>query len=76
MLITSLPPIAVAVDTSGGFFGSSYLGVTDMLGDQNFVFYLSSFYGYRSYHLTYLNQQRRLQYLPIFFPKGKPIIIV
>ena len=51
----------MAVDTNGGFFGSSYLNVTDMLGDHNFIFYLASFYGYRSYHLAYLNQQRRLQ---------------
>lgn len=61
LLITSLPPVTVAVDTNGGFFGSSYLNVTDMLGDHNFTFYLASFYGYRSYHLAYLNQQRRLQ---------------
>jgi hypothetical protein len=70
LIITSLPPINVAIDTSGGFFGSSYLGVTDMLGDQNFVFYLSSFYGYRSYHLTYLNQQRRLQLFAHLFSEG------
>jgi len=70
LIITSLPPIMVAVDTNGGFFGSSYLGVSDMLGDQNFVFYLSSFYGYRSYHLTYLNQQRRLQYFAHLFSEG------
>ncbi|MEI6613858.1 MAG: BamA/TamA family outer membrane protein, partial [Chrysiogenales bacterium] len=71
LLITSLPPIAVAIDTSGGFFGATYLGVTDMLGDQNFIFYLSSFYGYRSYHLTYLNQQRRLQYFAHLFSEGE-----
>ena len=61
LIITSLPPVTVAVDTNGGFFGSSYLNVTDMLGDHNFIFYLASFYGYRSYHLAYLNQRRRLQ---------------
>lgn len=61
LLITSLPPVTVAMDTNGQFFGSSYLNVTDMLGDHNFIFYLASFYGYRSYHLAYLNQQRRLQ---------------
>ncbi|MCX6557488.1 MAG: BamA/TamA family outer membrane protein, partial [Candidatus Aminicenantes bacterium] len=71
LIITSLPPILVAVDTSGGFFGASYLGVTDLLGDQNFVFYLSSFYGYRSYHFTYLNQQRRLQYYAHLFSEGE-----
>ncbi|MCJ7525243.1 MAG: BamA/TamA family outer membrane protein [Candidatus Aminicenantes bacterium] len=61
LIITSLPPVTVGVDTNGGFFGSSYLNVTDMLGDHNFIFYLASFYGYRSYHLAYLNQRRRLQ---------------
>ncbi len=71
LIITSLPPIQVAVDSSGGFFGASYLGVTDMLGDQNFTFYLSSFYGYRSYHLTYLNQQHRLQYFAHLFSEGE-----
>jgi hypothetical protein len=71
LIITSLPPIEVAIDTNGGFFGASYLGVTDMLGDQNFIFYLSSFYGYRSYHLSYLNQQRRLQYYVHLFSEGE-----
>jgi Tol biopolymer transport system component len=67
LLINSLPPLTVAVDTNGGFFGSSYLNMTDMLGDQNFIFYLSSFYGNRSYHLAYFNQQRRLQYYAHLF---------
>ena len=71
LIITSLPPIEVAVDTSGGFFGATYLGASDMLGDHNFVFYLSSFYGYRSYHLSYLNQQRRLQYYIHLFSEGE-----
>jgi hypothetical protein len=70
LLITSLPPIEVAIDSSGGFYGASYLGVSDMLGDHNFVFYLSSFYGYRSYHLTYVNRQRRMQYYLHLFSEG------
>ncbi|MBN2345909.1 MAG: BamA/TamA family outer membrane protein [Candidatus Aminicenantes bacterium] len=61
LVISGLPPVTVGVDTGGGFYGSSYLNVTDMLGDHNFIFYLASFYGYRSYHLAYLNQRRRLQ---------------
>ncbi len=61
LIITSLPPVTVGVDSGGGFYGSSYLNVTDMLGDHNFIFYLASYYGYRSYHLAYLNQRRRLQ---------------
>jgi hypothetical protein len=71
LIIESLPPLTVAVDTNGGFFGSSYLSVTDMLGDHNFIFYLSSFYGYRSYHLVYFNQQRRLQYYAHLFSEAE-----
>jgi len=70
LLITSLPPVTVAVDTGGGFYGSTYLNVTDMLGDHNFLFFLASFYGYRSYHLAYYNQQRRLQYYAHLFSES------
>jgi outer membrane protein assembly factor BamA len=41
-----------------------------MLGDHDFIFYLASFYGYRSYHLAYLNQQRRLQYFAHLFSES------
>jgi len=71
LLITSLPPVAVAVDTNGEFFGSSYLNVTDMLGDHNFIFYLASYYGYRSYHVAYLNQRRRLQFYAHLFSESE-----
>ncbi len=70
LIITSLPPVTVGVDSGGGFYGSSYVNVTDMLGDHNFVFYLASFYGYRSYHLAYLNQRRRLQFYAHLFSEN------
>jgi hypothetical protein len=70
LIITSLPPITVGVDSGGGFYGSSYINVTDMLGDHNFIFYLASFYGYRSYHLAYLNQRRRLQMFAHLFSES------
>ncbi len=70
LIVTSLPPINVGIDTNGGFYGSSYLNVTDMLGDHNFVFYLASYYGYRSYHLAYLNQRRRLQFYSHLFSES------
>ncbi len=41
-----------------------------MLGDHNFTFYLASYYGYRSYHLAYLNQRRRLQYYAHLFSES------
>jgi hypothetical protein len=70
LIITSLPPITVGVDSGGGFYGSSYLNVTDTLGDHNFIFYLDSYYGYRSYHLAYLNQRRRLQFYTHLFSES------
>ncbi len=70
LIISSLPPVSLGIDTGGGFYGSSYLNVTDMLGDHNFTFYLASYYGYRSYHLSYLNQRRRLQYYAHLFSES------
>jgi len=70
LIISSLPPVNLGIDTGGGFYGSSYLNVTDMLGDHNFTFYLASYYGYRSYHLAYLNQRRRLQYYAHLFSES------
>ncbi|HEX7503327.1 MAG TPA: BamA/TamA family outer membrane protein, partial [Acidobacteriota bacterium] len=70
LLISSLPPVTLGIDTGGGFYGSSYLNVTDMLGDHNFIFFLDSFYGYRSYHIAYLNQRRRLQFYTHLFSES------
>jgi len=70
LVVSSLPPINVGVDSGGGFYGSSYLNVTDMLGDHNFFLYLASYFGYRSYHLAYLNQRRRLQYFAHLFSES------
>jgi hypothetical protein len=70
LIISSLPPVTLGIDTGGGFYGSSYLNVTDMLGDHNFIFYLDSFYGYRSYHIAYLNQRRRLQFYTHLFSES------
>jgi hypothetical protein len=61
LFIQSLPPLSVAVGTDGGFFGQSYLSLTDLVGDHVFSLLISSYYGYRSYHLTYLDQGSRLQ---------------
>lgn len=70
LVISSLPPVTLGIDSGGGFYGSSYLNVTDMLGDHNFIFYLASYYGYRSYHLAYLNQRRRLQFFSHLFSES------
>ena len=61
LYIKSLPPLSISIGTDGGLWGYSYLNLTDTLGDHNFIFLASSFYGYRSYRMAYLNQGRRLQ---------------
>lgn len=61
LYIRSLPPLSVSVGTDGGFFGYSYLSMSDLMGDHDFTLLLSSFYGYRSYHLYYLKKNTRLQ---------------
>jgi hypothetical protein len=61
LYVKSLPPLALSIGTDGGLFGYSYITLTDLMGDHNMSFYISSLYGYRSYHFTYLNQSRRLQ---------------
>lgn len=62
LFVPSLPPIGVSVGTDGGFFGYSYLNLTDLMGDHTFSFLLYSYYGYRSYQLSYLNRKGRLQF--------------
>ncbi|UCH95232.1 MAG: BamA/TamA family outer membrane protein [Candidatus Aminicenantes bacterium] len=61
LFIQSLPPLGVSIGTDGALWGYSYLNLSDLMGDHNFIFQFSSFYGYRSYHMIYLNQKRRLQ---------------
>jgi Tol biopolymer transport system component len=70
LYIKSLPPLSVSLGSDGGFFGYSYLSLTDLLGNHNFSMLISSYYGYRSYHLSYLNQSSRLQlYAHLFADK-------
>ncbi len=60
--VPSLPPITAGFGSDGSIFGFSYLRVTDVLNDHNLSLLISSFYGYRSYGLTYVNLRRRLQF--------------
>ncbi len=62
LLLASLPPVAVSVSSSGNLFGNTYLNATDLMGDHNFYLLLASEYYYRSFHLYYINQKRRLQW--------------
>lgn len=67
LYIRSLPPLAVSIGTDGSLFGYSYISMSDLLGDHSFSAFISSFYGYRSYQLTYVNQKGRLQWVGRLF---------
>jgi WD40-like Beta Propeller Repeat len=56
------PPLNVGVTSGGDFFGGSQVALTDVLGDQNFVFTALSVREFRTYQGTYLNLAHRFQY--------------
>jgi hypothetical protein len=56
------PPINIGVTSSGDFFGGTQVALTDVLGDQNFVFSFISVSQLRSYEGTYINLSKRLHY--------------
>ncbi|HLP47466.1 MAG TPA: hypothetical protein VK469_16070, partial [Candidatus Kapabacteria bacterium] len=60
--VQSLPPIGVSIGTDGRFFGYSFINISDLMGDHIFSFLLYSYYGYRSYQVTYFNQKGRLNF--------------
>lgn len=72
VVIESLPPISVGYGTNGDFFGSAYLTLTDLMADQNLYLMIASVYGYRSYHATYVNLKKRLQYFSHLFYETDP----
>ncbi|MCP5105227.1 MAG: BamA/TamA family outer membrane protein [bacterium] len=67
IFVKSLPPIGISVGTDGGFFGYSSLTLTDLMGDHNLSAFIYSYYGYRSYQMTYLNLRNRLQFYARLF---------
>jgi Tol biopolymer transport system component len=56
------PPLNIGVTSSGDFFGGSQAALSDVLGDQNFIFTASSQREFRSYDAAYYNLGRRLQW--------------
>src|SRR5262249_3800034 len=62
LLLEGRPPINVGVTSGGDFFGGSQIALTDVLGDQNFVFTVLSLREFRTYEGTYVNLGRRFQY--------------
>lgn len=60
--VPSLPPITAGFGSDGSVFGFSYLQLNDVMKDHTFSLLVSSYYGYRSYSLTYVNLKNRLQF--------------
>jgi hypothetical protein len=62
LFLEGRPPLNVGVTSGGDFFGGSQVALTDVLGDQNFVFTAVSLREFRSYDGTYINLAKRLHY--------------
>ena len=53
------PPLNVGFTSNGDFFGGSQVALTDVLGDQSFLFTASSIREYRNYAAQYANLSSR-----------------
>jgi hypothetical protein len=62
LFLEGRPPLNVGVTSGGDFFGGSQVALSDVLGDQNFVFTAMSLREFRSYQGTYINLSRRLHW--------------
>lgn len=56
------PPLNVGFTSNGDFFGGSQVAMTDVLGDQSFLFTASSVRDYRNYSALYANLSSRLNW--------------
>jgi hypothetical protein len=62
LFLEGRPPLNVGVTSGGDFFGGTQVALTDVLGDQNFLFTAISVRELRSYDGTYINLAKRLHY--------------
>ncbi len=62
MFLEGRPPVNVGVTSNGDVFGGTQITLGDVLGDQQFNFYVSSIAQYRTMALTYVNLSRRFQW--------------
>ena len=62
LFLEGRPPLNVGVTSGGDFYGGSQVALTDVLGDQNFVFTAISMREFRTYDGTYINLAKRLHY--------------
>jgi Tol biopolymer transport system component len=67
LYVSRRPPVDVVVSSDGSLYGGAALGFGDLLGDHNFYAMVYQTRGLRSYYFSYLNQKRRLQFMPSVF---------
>ena len=67
LYVARRPPVDVVVSSDGSLYGGAALAFGDLLGDHNFLVMIYQARGLRSYYLSYLNQKRRLQFMPTVF---------
>jgi len=59
LFLEGRPPLNVGFTSNGDFFGGSQVALTDVLGDQTFLFTASSIREYRNYSAQYANLSSR-----------------
>ena len=62
LFLEGRPPVALGVTSGGDVLGGTQIVFTDVLGDQQFNFFVSSVSQYRTMSFTYVNMERRLQW--------------
>jgi hypothetical protein len=62
MFLDGRPPINVGVTSGGDLFGGTQVTFSDVLGDQQFNFFVASISQYRTLALSYVNLAHRMQW--------------
>jgi WD40-like Beta Propeller Repeat len=67
LYVADRPPLDLIVSSDGSVYGGAAISFGDLLGNHNFVAMIYQARGMRSYYIAYLNQKRRLQFMPTFY---------
>lgn len=62
LVLSSYTPVVGAIGTDGSLMGYTSLTFSDIMNDHQLSFFAQSYFGYRSYFLSYVNMASRLQY--------------
>jgi len=67
LYLAGRPPIDTYIASDGSIYGGAAISLSDILGDHTFTFMAYQVQNFRSYALSYFNQQKRLQYAASLF---------